>query len=140
MVESTATGRAKDIDLSPNPAFPKAYLAERRDITEELMVIRLEPEEGGAFNFKPGQYCTLGLGPIERAYSIASAPHENVLEVFVELVHDGELTPPDVEPAARRRNVRAAARQGYFHHGPEGASSFHAVNRDRGVAIGQHGS
>ncbi len=93
MVESTATGRAKDIDLSPNPAFPKAYLAERRDITEELMVIRLEPEEGGAFNFKPGQYCTLGLGPIERAYSIASAPHENVLEVFVELVHDGELTP-----------------------------------------------
>ena len=93
MVETTATGRDKDVDLTPNPAFPKAFVVERRDITEELLVIRLEPEEGGSFNFKPGQYCTLGLGPIERAYSIASAPHENALEVFVELVPDGELTP-----------------------------------------------
>jgi ferredoxin--NADP+ reductase len=93
MVESAATDSAKDVDLTPNPAFPKARLVERSDITEELMVIKLEPEEGGAFNFKPGQYCTLGLGSIERAYSIASAPHEKTIEVFVELVHDGELTP-----------------------------------------------
>ena len=93
MIESAATSREKDLDLTPNPAFPKAFVTERRDITEDLMVIRLEPEEGGTFNFKPGQYCTLGLGPIERAYSIASAPHEKALEVFVELVPDGELTP-----------------------------------------------
>ena len=93
MVDATTTGRDKDIDLTPNPAFPKAYLVERRDITDDLMIIRLQPEEGGSFNFKPGQYCTLGLGPIERAYSIASAPHEDALEVFVELVTDGELTP-----------------------------------------------
>ena len=93
MVESTATGREQDVDLTPNPAFPKARVVERTDITEELMVLKLEPEEGGSFNFKPGQYCTLGLGPIERAYSIASAPHEGTLEVFIELVPDGELTP-----------------------------------------------
>ena len=93
MVETVNSDVAKGIDLTPNPAFPKARLVERRDITEDLMVIRLEPEEGGSFNFKPGQYCTLGLGSIERAYSIASAPHEQVLEVFVELVPDGELTP-----------------------------------------------
>ena len=93
MVETVNSDVAKDIDLTPNPAFPKARLVERRDITEDLMVIKLEPEEGGSFNFKPGQYCTLGLGPIERAYSIASAPHEKTLEVFVELVPDGELTP-----------------------------------------------
>lgn len=93
MVESTAAGRSQGIDLTPNPAFPKARVVERRDITDELMVLKLEPEEGGSFNFKPGQYCTLGLGTIERAYSIASAPHENVIEVFVELVPDGELTP-----------------------------------------------
>ena len=93
MVESTTTGRVRDLDLTPNPAFPKAHLVERRDITEDLMVLRFEPEEGGTFNFKPGQYCTLGLGPIERAYSIASAPHEGTLEVFVEMVPDGELTP-----------------------------------------------
>ena len=93
MVETVNSNVAKDMDLAPNPAFPKARLVERRDVTEDLMVIRLEPEEGGSFSFKPGQYCTLGLGAIERAYSIASAPHENMLEVFVELVPDGELTP-----------------------------------------------
>ena len=43
--------------------------------------------------FKPGQYCTLGLKGIERAYSIVSAPHEPLLEIFVELVPEGELTP-----------------------------------------------
>ena len=93
MVESAARERAQEIDLTPNPAFPKARVAERVDITDDLMVLKFEPEEGGSFNFKPGQYCTLGLGPIERAYSIASAPHENMIEVFVELVPDGELTP-----------------------------------------------
>ena len=56
------------------------------------MVIKLEPEEG-PFKFKAGQYCTLGLEGIERAYSIASAPHEPWLEIFVELVAEGELTP-----------------------------------------------
>ena len=93
MVETVNSNVARDLDLAPNPAFPKATIVERRDITDDLMVIKLEPEEGGSFNFKPGQYCTLGLGPIERAYSIASAPHESALEVFVELVPDGELTP-----------------------------------------------
>ena len=73
-------------------ALPQARLVYRRDVTEDLMVLRLEPEEG-LFNFKPGQYCTLGRDGIERAYSIASAPHESELEVFVELVPEGELTP-----------------------------------------------
>ena len=93
MVDTTATERARELDLAPNPAFPKAFLVDRRDVSDDLMVIRLEPEEAGSFNFKPGQYCTLGLGNIERAYSIASAPHEKALEIFVELVPDGELTP-----------------------------------------------
>ncbi len=93
MVETVNSDVGKDMDLTPNPAFPRARLSERRDITEDLAVMRFEPEEGGSFNFKPGQYCTLGLGSIERAYSIASAPHEGTIEVFVELVPDGELTP-----------------------------------------------
>ena len=91
MVELTATGPAGAPDLTPNPAFPTARLVERRDMTDDLMVIRLEPSQ--KFNFKPGQYCTLGLGKIERAYSIVSAPYEKHLEIFVELVPDGELTP-----------------------------------------------
>ena len=72
--------------------LPRARLVERIDYTDDLMVIKLEPL-GFEFNFKPGQYCTLGLDGIERAYSIVSAPHEPLLEIFVELVPDGELTP-----------------------------------------------
>ena len=72
--------------------LPRARLVERIDYTDDLMVIKMEPE-GFDFQFKPGQYCTLGLEGIERAYSIASAPHERLLEIFVELVPEGELTP-----------------------------------------------
>ena len=73
-------------------SLPQAKLVYREDITEELMVIKLEPLEGH-FDFKPGQYCTLGREGVERAYSIVSAPYEPALEVFVELVPDGALTP-----------------------------------------------
>lgn len=76
----------------PIPGFPKARLVERIDVTDDLMIVKLEPELG-PFTFKAGQYCTLGLDKVERAYSIVSAPHELVLEIFVELVPDGELTP-----------------------------------------------
>jgi ferredoxin--NADP+ reductase len=91
MVEATTAESGSVIDLTPNPAFPTATLVERREMTEDLMVIKLEVSE--KFDFKPGQYCTLGLGKIERAYSIVSAPYENFLEIFVELVPEGELTP-----------------------------------------------
>ena len=73
-------------------SLPRATLVEREDITEDLMVLKFRPENSG-YTFKPGQYCTLGADGIERAYSIASAPYEGVLEVFVELVGEGELTP-----------------------------------------------
>ena len=72
--------------------LPRAMLVERKDITSDLFIVMLEPEEG-PFQFKPGQYCTLGLDGIERAYSIVSAPHEPLLEIFVETVPEGELTP-----------------------------------------------
>lgn len=79
--------------VDKNQQFPKALLVERRDVTDSLMVIKLRPEI--AINFKPGQYCTLGLNGIERAYSIASSPHEGHLEIFLELVPkpEGVLTP-----------------------------------------------
>lgn len=47
--------------------------------------------------YRAGQYATLGLEldgvRIERAYSLASSPYEHELEVFVELVPHGGLTP-----------------------------------------------
>ena len=53
------------------------------------------------FSFKAGQYCTIGTGNIERAYSIVSSPHEDTLELFVdndqcsdkELLHGATLFP-----------------------------------------------
>ena len=74
-------------------SLPKAKVVDRKDITQDLMIIRLQPEID--FSFKAGQYCTLGIDSIERAYSIVSAPHEEALEIFVELVPppDGALTP-----------------------------------------------
>ena len=52
--------------------LPKATITYRRDVTDDLWVIRLRPEV--PFTFKPGQYCTIGVEEVERAYSIVSAP------------------------------------------------------------------
>jgi ferredoxin-NADP reductase len=110
------SGRAKPA------ALPRAKLVERRDVTEDLMVIKLVPE-GGVFDFKPGQYCTLGKEGVERAYSIASAPFEHFLEVFVELVPDGELTPKmwrlkigDTMSIRPRAKGVFTLRENYHHH------------------------
>lgn len=71
-----------------------ATIVRRRDFTDDLFVLWLEPDI--AFEFTPGQYVTLGAGGIERPYSIVSAPHEPHLELFIEFVlpeHGGRLTP-----------------------------------------------
>ncbi len=75
------------------PRLPRAEIVQRVDITEDLMVLKLRPD--APYTYKAGQYCTLGRRGIERAYSLASAPEEELLEVFVELVPlpDGVLTP-----------------------------------------------
>ena len=54
-------------------------------------MVRLRPDIPYAFT--PGQYCTIGLDGVERPYSIVSSPHEPFLELFLELVQHGELTP-----------------------------------------------
>jgi ferredoxin--NADP+ reductase len=75
--------------------YYRARILNRRDLAEDLWVVRVDP--GGKFVFHPGQYATLGVVTsekhYERAYSIASAPHEEFLEFFIELVPQGELTP-----------------------------------------------
>lgn len=75
-------------------ALPQATIIERKEITSDLWIMWLKPDQ--QFKFKPGQYCTIGSDGVERAYSIASAPHEEHLELFVELVpleEGGVLTP-----------------------------------------------
>ncbi len=73
----------------------KATVTWRKDLTEELWLWRIRPEE--RVPFQPGQYITLGLPGseklIERPYSVVSSPLEPELEFFLELVSHGELTP-----------------------------------------------
>ena len=75
------------------PKLANTTILKRTDLTHDLWTIWLEKPDG--FSFKPGQYCTIGVDGIERAYSIVSAPYEEDLELFVELVPppDGNLTP-----------------------------------------------
>jgi ferredoxin/flavodoxin---NADP+ reductase len=69
-------------------------LVSRRDITDTLAIFIFQREQG--ICFLPGQYISLGIRNrgklIERDYSIVSSPHEDFLEVFIELVDDGHLT------------------------------------------------
>jgi ferredoxin/flavodoxin---NADP+ reductase len=80
--------------LSENQ-FYCARIVERLEIANDLLVVQVDP--GGEFRYTPGQYATLGVVTpekhYERAYSIASAPHERFVEFFIELVPQGELTP-----------------------------------------------
>ncbi len=70
----------------------RARVAKREQCADDLFKLWLEPEIPFPA-FKPGQYCTIGANGIERAYSISSSPDEKWLELFVELVPEGELTP-----------------------------------------------
>ena len=81
-------------------SFPERYtrctIVERTDFTDDLALFRLRPEE--RISFTPGQYATLAVAddgehPILRPYSVASSPHEELLDFFVELVDGGTLTP-----------------------------------------------
>jgi ferredoxin--NADP+ reductase len=57
-------------------------------------VFLVEPE--AEVNFSPGQYAALGIRQhgrlVQREYSIASSPYENLLEFFIERVDDDHIT------------------------------------------------
>ena len=80
---------------STEDKFYRARITHRENFAPDLWKVKIEP--GGEFNFVAGQYATLGvespLKRVERAYSIVSSPYERELEIFIELVQHGELTP-----------------------------------------------
>ncbi|MEL7170234.1 MAG: FAD-binding oxidoreductase, partial [Bacteroidota bacterium] len=75
--------------------YVRATVAERLDVTHDLAVFKLAWDE--PFSYEPGQYVTLALDrdgrTVKRAYSIVSAPHEPQMELHIEHVADGALTP-----------------------------------------------
>ena len=83
-----------------DPAPPRGYLpatVERRlDVADDLAVFWLRPTE--PVPFLPGQYVTLAAPGadgrvVKRPYSVVSAPHEPLVELVVEHVPGGALTP-----------------------------------------------
>ncbi|MBA12506.1 MAG: ferredoxin--NADP(+) reductase [Chloroflexi bacterium] len=80
--------------IPKKPPLAEVSIIDRQDQTEDLTLMWIEKPEG--YQFKPGQYCTIGHDGVERAYSIASSPHEKYIELFIELVplnEGGVLTP-----------------------------------------------
>ncbi len=76
------------------PPLAQVEIVKREDKTNDLTLVWIEKPQD--YTFKPGQYCTIGHQGVERAYSIASAPHEEYIELFIELVpinEGGVLTP-----------------------------------------------
>lgn len=75
--------------------FYRATITKRVDVAPDLWILRIRSH--GEFNFVPGQYACLAVEVdgkrIERPYSIASAPSEDEVEFFLELVPNGALTP-----------------------------------------------
>lgn len=69
----------------------------REDFSDDLALFRFHTDE--PLDFTPGQYATIGVHPDDmkrpllRPYSLACAPHDDVLEFFIELVDEGKLTP-----------------------------------------------
>jgi ferredoxin-NADP reductase len=70
--------------MLPGDKHYEAKITERRDISPDLWLIRVDP--GGPFKFLAGQYATLGVEfhgqRIERAYSLVSSPYEQTLNFF----------------------------------------------------------
>ena len=80
--------------LLASPGCRRRESSGARTVPDDLFLIWLEPSI--EFRFEPGQYITIGAGGIERPFSIASAPYEPHIELFVEYVfpeHGGHLTP-----------------------------------------------
>jgi ferredoxin--NADP+ reductase len=75
--------------------FYQARITARDEFSPGLWKIHIDP--GGEFQFLAGQFATIGVQAsqklIERPYSIVSSPYERQLELFIELISAGELTP-----------------------------------------------
>ncbi len=87
-----------------------ARLASRTLLTPDLSILRIALDSGTPAVFQPGQFVSVGLPSAERPgrlvkrpYSIASAPGESELELYVKRVAGGRLTAQllDLDPGDR---------------------------------------
>lgn len=77
-----------------------AVLTAREEFPGGHAVLRIAPRGWTLPDFEPGQFCQLGIPgvlddkgrPVKRAYSLASAPGLDHVELYVKLVDDGTFT------------------------------------------------
>jgi ferredoxin/flavodoxin---NADP+ reductase len=117
--------------------FYAARIIERRDISNDLWTIRVDP--GGQFAYRSGQYATLGVitpeKHHERPYSIVSAPHEKYLEFFFELVPHGQVTPRlHATKVGEEITLRKAARGNFTLDHSSGCANHFLIGTVTGVA------
>ena len=84
------------LSSAPPAGFIRAVVTRRDDVTDDLAVFTIRPDR--PVRVLPGQYVTLALRDavgalVKRPYSVVSAPHEAELELYVEYVEKGALTP-----------------------------------------------
>lgn len=119
------------------PKHVPAVVIWRRDISSDLWIVRIRPDE--KIDFIPGQYLTVGLPSaerlIERPYSVASSPREAQLEFFLELVPGGHLSPHlyDV-PAGGQVYVRRAPKGRFLFDEHSGRLSHFMIATVTGAA------
>ena len=76
----------------PPPAAPAGRVASIEPVAADVRIIRVG--RPAALQFRAGQYVKLGVpGNRSGSYSIASAPHEPLVEFCVELIPGGRLSP-----------------------------------------------
>ena len=94
-----------------------ARVIERKDLSEDLWLIRVDP--GGPFSFKAGQYATLGVDHedkrIERAYSIVSSPLRRKPRVFHRARPAGRAHAASLQTSSRRHVALPQNLQGAVH-------------------------
>jgi ferredoxin/flavodoxin---NADP+ reductase len=123
--------------MTTDPKHVAAVVASRRDVSADLWIVRLRPEE--RIVFTPGQYAAVGLpGPerlIERPYSIASSPLDDELEFFLELVRGGHLSPNLYEvPVGGEVQVRRIAKGRFVFDNTSGRADHFMIATVTGVA------
>src|SRR5262249_55089714 len=93
-----------DRPMAPKPLEYNATLVQRIDVTDQLALFRVQPDNEPARPwFTPGQYCVLGLnneekpelGSVRRSMSIASAPtQDGPIEFYIRFVSKPESENP----------------------------------------------
>ncbi|WP_114766900.1 hybrid-cluster NAD(P)-dependent oxidoreductase [Vibrio rhodolitus] len=113
------------MSVNTHVANPPSYPATLRCIekwfeTDDCVSLMLASEESHQFDFKPGQFVTLGVNIGDsteyRAYSISSLPGQSCLQLTVKRVEGGKVSNYIVDQLAVGNEVECLAPAGEFNN------------------------